>query len=156
MRDSNFTTFICLSILTMVNLYSFFEVFNGSHDPQNTHLIHQYVTGILSFLFLVIYFKNQLFTSSQVSLKLKILSLVLLFIFTFIHLAPAKLNFAYHHQTDSQSIADHPCCMPQTLVLATPIQINAVAEAFSRFNESPKTEINIFLADPDNKSPPLS
>ncbi len=154
MMRKHLTTFICLSIVGVINFYSFFEFFNTSSHLEN-HYLHQLFTGFMSLLFLLVYFKNQLLQKTNVSSRLKIFVVVFLFIFTFIHLAPARLIFAYHHQSQTQDGSHHPCCLPQVNNAVASFAIESLPNKYSWSIDIKQEELHLSLNSIQNKSPPL-
>lgn len=151
----NFTIIVCLTLIFSYNFYLLFENLNSSVPHFENHFLHQFIAGFLSCLFLLVYFKDRVFTGGKVN-QSKILAVVFLFIFTFIYLAPAKLNFTFHHQSESGLQTQHPCCMPQVATAATFIQIEPVLAEYARFKEISELEVFLPFKNIHNKSPPLS
>jgi hypothetical protein len=156
MIKKHLTTLICLHALALVNSYSFLEVVNASHSHLQDHILHQSFTFILSILFLLVYFRNNLFLKNGSLSKIKILTVLIIFIFSFVHLSPTTLNFTSHHQSQSQDGSQHPCCMPQVMVVVIPFQLEIISDVYERFNENSDKQISLTSNSINNKSPPLS
>ena len=156
MIKRHLTTIICLALLALVNLYSLFEVITAPHIHTGDHFYHQSVNGFLTVVFLMVYFRRQLFLHAGKFSGYKVLAVVLLLVFTFIHLAPAKTSFAYHHQSQSQDGSEHPCCMPQLTVLSPSLEMSVASIEFIFFNDFSQKEVFSLIKNINNKSPPLS
>jgi hypothetical protein len=154
MIRKHLTTVICLVTLALINFFSLFEV--SSSSQLESHFFHQSFTGSISIIFLMVYFRQQLFQSAGKFSKYKAIVVVVLLFFTFIHLAPAKISLAFHHQSESQDGFDHPCCMTQVTVLSPSLEIEPINLEFDFFHEVSQIYVPLYAKDINNKSPPLS
>lgn len=154
MIRKHLTTVICLVTLALINFFSLFETRDSSQ--LENHFFHQSFTGFISAIFLMVYFKQQLFKNAGKFSRYKAMVVVVLLVFTFIHLAPAKTSLAFHHQSQSSDGFDHPCCITQVTVLSPSVEIEPAHPEFSFFNEISQREVPLPTKDINNKSPPLS
>lgn len=81
--------------------------------------------------------------------------IIVLILFSSVHINPFKLSFVYHHELSGSVTHNHPCCMPQ---LGDVAQVFEVAEiGISVHNTNDFYFISVrpeFIPVLNNKSPP--
>ncbi len=118
---------------------------------EHDHLAHYLLIFTPLVLAFIILLKDKLLNLS----KFQVLVITLLVVFTAIHLNPAKLTFAYHHQT-ADSKEHHPCCIPQISDTTVPFEV-FTSVTFVQESENNPNVFRPFLFTPsvNNRSPPV-